>query len=142
MTLKFKVIPIASLFLALLITGCAKAPDQKLTSAKDAIAQAKSNGAAEYAKQEIDSAQDALDNAINMIQAESKVLPLFRDYTRPVNLLSKAETMAGNASIIANMEKERIRAVLEKMALENTKKKEAKPAQKKQQPQAKKNSKK
>jgi len=109
----------------MIIVGCSKAPDQKITEAKNAILQAENAGAYQFSKEEFSSAKETFDSAMSAVAVENKKLPFLRKYDNAISLLAKVEELAGSASESAKAAKEQIRAEQEKALREADAKKKS-----------------
>jgi hypothetical protein len=107
-------IKIQSLVLFSCLTGlfisCAKAPEQKLAVAKEAIDNAKAAGAVEYAKSEFTRARDYYYSAFNDIQDEKGRFLFIRNYRNADNKLDSTIYFARKATKTAEIVKLRIEA--------------------------------
>jgi hypothetical protein len=94
--------------------GCARAPEQSVKNAKEALACAINAGAEQYAGKELDEVQQLFDDAVEMIQKEEKRLFLTRDFSEAEKNLDVVISRAKKAAETALMEKERLRVEAEK----------------------------
>jgi hypothetical protein len=99
------------------LSECAKAPEEKLASAREALDNAKADGAAIYAKSEFSCAQDLYYRAFNDIQDEKKRFVFLRNYGNAGKKLDSAILAAQKAVKTAELEKLRIEAE-KKLAVE------------------------
>jgi len=93
-----------------LFVNCAKAPEQKLTDAQEALDSAKAAGAAEYAKGEFLCAEDFYYSAFNDIQDEKKHFLFLRNYDDACRMLDSSICSAQKAGKTAEIVKWRIEA--------------------------------
>jgi hypothetical protein len=94
--------------------GCAKAPEQSVKNAKEALTLAINAEAGKYAGKELDEVQQLFDGAMAMIQKEEKRLFLTRDFSEADKNLDVVISRAKKAAEMALMEKERQRVAAEK----------------------------
>lgn len=90
----------------LLVTACAKPPQEALTAAQTAIEQAKTAEAEKYASDLFRAASDSLAAANQEIQTQASKFALFRKYDRAAALLAAAQSTAAKASQDAVVNKE------------------------------------
>lgn len=106
------VMPLVFLALALVV-GCAKPPQEAVDTAKQALAQAQSAGAADYAPAALKSAQDAVDQLDAELAAQQKKFALFRSYKNAMTLAATAKSAGESAVAEANTGKEKARGEAE-----------------------------
>ena len=97
------------LAIALLVTGCAKAPQDELKTSEDALANAQLAEAPDYAPASYQQAMDSLNAAKVEIQAQDSKFALFRGYGRAKELLAAAARLGDQAVSDAAAAKEQVR---------------------------------
>jgi hypothetical protein len=100
---------LVALAIALLVTGCAKAPQEELKTSEDALANAQLAEAQDYAPASYQQAMDSLNAAKVEIQNQDSKFALFRGYGRAKELLAAAARLGGQAVTDAQAAKERVR---------------------------------
>ncbi|HRC84231.1 MAG TPA: hypothetical protein PK413_01330 [Thermoanaerobaculia bacterium] len=92
---------------ALLVTGCAKPPQQELDAATAALTEAEGAKADTYASAELGAARDALNAAKQEIETQNNKFALFRSYKNAIAMLTDAAAKAKTAkdTAVANKEK-------------------------------------
>jgi hypothetical protein len=88
-----------------LFVGCAKAPEQKLEWAQEALDNAKVAGAAEYAKDEFHRAEDFYYSAFNNIQDEKRRFQFLRNFRNADKMLDSSINFAQKATKTAELMK-------------------------------------
>ncbi len=78
------------LLLVVLVAGCAKPPQEDLTKAQGALQAAKDAQAEKYAKTELQSVEDLLNQANTEIETQNAKFALFRNYDKAKELLAQA----------------------------------------------------
>lgn len=111
--------------LLVIVSGCQKAPEQKLSSAKAACAAALEAEANKYAPADFKDAQSLLDDAAKHIMTQNKKKFFLRNYNEAENKLDDALLLAGKATETAKMEQQRIATEAAKEALEKEQAKKA-----------------
>lgn len=95
---------------ALVLTGCAQAPTEKLAAADKAVNEARSAGASNYMAEDFAKLEGMLTNAKNEIAAQdSKFAPL-RDYGKAEQLLASAQADAARVTTDTAKKKEEAKA--------------------------------
>ena len=91
-------------------TGCAKAPTAEVEGAKEAVARADSAEAGTYAPEDMQTAKNALDDAMNKMNA--------KDYKGALAAATTATTAAQTAMTNADAKKNEVRLAAESMKTE------------------------
>lgn len=95
---------------ALLLTGCAQPPTEKLAAAEKAVNDARTAGASNYMAEDFAKLEGMLTNAKNEIVAQdSKFAPL-RDYGKAEQLLASAQADAARVTAETSKKKEEAKA--------------------------------
>ncbi|MEW5794969.1 MAG: hypothetical protein AB1772_01285 [Candidatus Zixiibacteriota bacterium] len=100
---------LVALAVALLVTGCAKAPQEELKASEDAMANAQLAEAQDYAPASYQQAMDSLNAAKVEIQNQDSKFALFRGYGRAKELLAAAQRLSDQAVTDAQAAKEQVR---------------------------------
>jgi len=100
---------LVALAVAVLVTGCAQAPQQELKASEDALANAQLAEAQDYAPASYQQAMDSLNAAKVEIQNQESKFALFRGYGRAKELLAAAQRLGEQAVTDAQAGKEKIR---------------------------------
>src|SRR3972149_1921043 len=103
---------IAIAALATLIGGlsaCAEAPQEAIEAANASVQAAKDAGAATYAADSLQVAEDALKTATAEVEAQGGKFALFRSYDEASQLLSQASEAAAQAKTDAEQNREKAR---------------------------------
>lgn len=93
----------------LLVTACAKPPQEALTAAQGALDQARAAEAETYAPETWRAASDSLQAANAEIQAQASKFALFRKYDRAEALIAASQAAAAKAAQDAVVNKEAAR---------------------------------
>ncbi|TAK54894.1 MAG: hypothetical protein EPO25_05520 [Gammaproteobacteria bacterium] len=91
------------------ISGCAKPPDQSVSSVQASVEAAKQAGAETYAAESLNKVQDLLGQAQAEIEAQNGKFALFRNYDKAEEILGQAKTAGDAASQDATAGKEQAR---------------------------------
>jgi hypothetical protein len=110
MRFKSVVLPILVSSVLLISTGCSKAPDQEIGTAKAAIEAAKAVEADKYSADKFKAAEDALNAAIVEVEAQKSAFALSRNYDKAKTLLASVVSLAEGAKEGAAAEKEKVKA--------------------------------
>jgi hypothetical protein len=95
---------------ALVLTGCAQPPADKLAAAEKAVNEARSAGAPSYMAEDFAKLEGMLTNAKNEIAAQDSKFAPMRDYGKAEQLLTSAQADAGRVTAEANKKKEEAKA--------------------------------
>lgn len=106
---------ITGILLAVMMFGCAKAPDQKLTAAKAILDSARQAGADKYMAPQFSAAQDSLNAAMAEIEKQKSASPLSRNFDRAKALLSSASAVAQDSRMKAQEAKQKLRGEVDTM---------------------------
>jgi hypothetical protein len=87
-----------SVLFSLMISGCQKAPELELATAKAAIDSARISGADKYLPVDFSAAQDTLKTAITEIEKQKSGNPLTVNYTKAIALLTTTTQTARGLS--------------------------------------------
>ena len=101
---------VVPLIFAVLIAGCAKAPEQELSTAKAILDSARTAEADKYVTAEFNAAQDSLNAAIAEIEKQNTGGALTRNYDKAKAMLASASSLAKSAQAKAQTEKQRMQA--------------------------------
>ena len=85
------------------LSGCQKAPQSEIDSAKSAVESAKSAEVDKYLAEEFQAIQDSLNVALAAIEEQNAKGSMGRKYDEPKQLLNKVTEMANNA--VGNVQK-------------------------------------
>jgi hypothetical protein len=112
------VLLMATLMMWPLLFSCAKAPQEKIAAAQDAIEKARAEEADRYAGEQFMSAKDSLDAAVAIIEQQNSKFSLFRRYGKAERLLQTATTMANAAKDAAVNGKEQMGQETQRLIVE------------------------
>ena len=93
--------------LVIVLTGCDKAPESKVSEAKKAIQKAREADAEKYALTEYDKADNSYKDANMLLVKENGKIFVFRNYSKVVKLLDQSISEAKLAQEKAEIEKQR-----------------------------------
>jgi len=99
---------VVPLIFAVLIAGCAKAPEQELSTAKAILDSARTAEADKYVTAEFNAAHDSLNAAIAEIEKQNTGGALTRNYDKAKAMLASASSLAKSAQ--SKAEKQRMQA--------------------------------
>jgi hypothetical protein len=102
---------------AVFILGCAQAPQQAISDAEKALAEAQKAGAELYAFSQYKAAQVSLELAKKEISQESRKMPFVRSYKKISETLLSATNAARSAAAAVQETKTKIRAETEAILL-------------------------
>jgi hypothetical protein len=102
-------ITIAGILFSILMSGCAKAPDQELSAAKSILDSAHLAEADKYVAPEFAAAQDSLNAAMAEIEKQKSANALTRNYDRAKALLASATATAQDSRMKTQEAKQKIR---------------------------------
>jgi hypothetical protein len=91
-----------------LLVGCAKAPQQEITNAQNAIESAKAAKAPIFSEEQFTTAQALVDSALADIRAQNSKSPFSHDYTKAKKMLLDATAAAEAAIAVVPANKARI----------------------------------
>ena len=91
------------------LIGCSKPPEQEISAAISALEAARSAEAELYVRNAYNMAQDTLNTAMAAKKEQDGKFALFRSYSKSKNMLIRAKTLAEEATVAAQAEKERYR---------------------------------
>lgn len=94
------------LAIALLMTGCAQPPTDKLSAAKTAVEAAQATGAPEYAKEDFVALEQQFALAKDELAKQEKALSIFRSYSEADALLTKVVEQGKQVEAKATTNKE------------------------------------
>ena len=95
--------------MAILATGCAKAPQMEIDAAKAAVEAAKAAEANRYLPAEFNAVQDSLNAALAMVEEQNSKFALFRNYKAPKAKLESVVTVASNVKESTAIRKEEVK---------------------------------
>ena len=101
-----------------LTAGCAQAPQEAIDAANQALETARNAEAPDYAPEEWQAAEDALDSAMVEVQAQNDKFTLFRSYSEASQLLDGATQAANTAATAAASGREEVRVRAEMLLQE------------------------
>jgi chromosome segregation ATPase len=93
--------------ITMILTGCAKYPENEVQTAQNAIEKAQSAGAEMYAKDQFSALQDSLDNALLVLEQEKS--KWFSNYTESLTQLTAINSMAETVVTNTELRKSEIR---------------------------------
>lgn len=111
----FLAIPI---LMATLLAGCQQAPTGELSTAENALEEARAAGADKYAPDEFNQAQNTFNDAANEITAQGKGFALTRSYSKAQGLLKDTQAKAQAAQTAAKDNKEKVKREVETLTTE------------------------
>jgi hypothetical protein len=100
-------------FAILMVTGCAKMPQQEIDQAKAAVEAARTAQADKYVTADFNAVQDAYNAALTEIEKQKTASPFSRKYDDAKAALLAVVTMANNASAKAAEEKTKVLALVD-----------------------------
>lgn len=106
------------ILMLVLVSGCAKAPQQELDAAKAALETARQAEADVYLADEFKAAQDSLNAAITEIETQNSKFALTRNYNKAKNLLLAATNLANDLNSRVAAKKEEVKAQAEQLKTE------------------------
>jgi len=106
------------ILLLALVSGCAKAPQQAVDTAKTALEAAKQAEADRYLADEFKAAQDSLNAALAEIEAQNSKFALSRNYGKATNLLEAATNSFNLIASQVETKKEEVRTEAQQMFID------------------------
>jgi hypothetical protein len=103
-----------------MVLGCAKVPEQELSTAKAALDSARVLEADKYVTVEFAAAQDSLNAAITEIEKQKSANRLTRSFDKAKALLASANTIARSARAKAQEEKQKVQAEVDALLTQAT----------------------
>lgn len=110
MVRKYFFITLSLVLSLVLVSGCAKAPQQAVDDANAALAAAKQAEADRYLVDEFKAAQDSLNAAVAEIEAQNSKFALTRNYDKASKLLASATALANQITSQVDAKKEEVKA--------------------------------
>jgi Skp family chaperone for outer membrane proteins len=115
---KYFVLVVGLILVLALVSGCAKAPQQAVDTAKAALDAAKQSGADRYLAGEFKAAQDSLNAALAEIEAQNSKFALTRNYDKATKLLEAATSLANNLTSQVDTKKEEVRTEAQQLFID------------------------
>ena len=113
-------IVLASILLAALMIGCAKAPEQELSTAKSLLDSARMAEADKYVAADFAAAQDSLNAAVAEIEKQKSANSISRNFDKAKALLASASATARAAQSKAQDEKSKMQAEVDTLLVKTT----------------------
>lgn len=115
MKVKFLLAILCVLGLALFLTSCAKAPQEEVDQANQALQAAREAEADKYAAEQFNAAQDSLDAATAEIESQNSKMAFTRNYDEAKRLLASATSNAQAAADASGSNKNQARVEAEEL---------------------------
>lgn len=115
MVRKYFFITLSLVLLLILVSGCAKAPQQAVDDANAALAAAKQAEADRYLANEFKAAQDSLNAALAEIETQNSKFALTRNYDKASKLLEAATALANQITSQVDAKKEEVKTEAQQM---------------------------
>jgi hypothetical protein len=106
---KYFVLALGFILLLALVSGCSKAPQQVIDTAKAALESAKQAEADRYFADEFKAAQDSMNAALAEIETQNSKFGLSRNYDNATKLLEAATGLANQITSQVDTKKEAVR---------------------------------
>lgn len=115
MVRNYFIVALSAILMVVLVSGCAKAPQQELDAAKAALEAARQAEANVYLADEFKAAQDSLNAALTEIETQNSKFALTRNYNKAKNLLAAATNIASDLASRVEAKKEEVKAQAEQL---------------------------
>ncbi len=115
MVRNYFILALSVVLMVVLVSGCAKAPQQELDAAKAALEAARQAEANVYLADEFKAAQDSLNAALTEIETQNSKFALTRNYNKAKNLLAAATNIANDLASKVEAKKEEVKAQAEQL---------------------------
>ncbi len=115
MVRKYFILGLGVILMLALVSGCAKAPQESVDTAKAAVDAAKQAEADRYLADEFKAAQDSLNAALAEIETQNSKFALTRNYNKAAALLESATTLANSAAANVEAKKDEVKKEAEQL---------------------------